>query len=513
MMNKTNSARLFTFCIAVIISLITALPSQSQDHPKYEFRGVWVASVANIDWPSAKNLTPEQQREEFRRIARSHHQRGLNALVVQVRPAADAFYDSPYEPWSEWLTGTQGKAPVPFYDPLQFMIDETHGLGMEFHAWINPYRAVQNSASQKLSANHIVNTQPNWIVTYGTKKLLNPGIPEVRAYNIKVIMDIVNRYDIDGIHFDDYFYPYPEPNLRFNDDAAFKTYGSAFTNRDDWRRDNISRFIKELGDSINASKPWVSYGISPFGVWRNKSKDPSGSDTRASIGTYDDLYADILLWLREGWIDYVAPQLYWDTEFSLAPYTTLLPWWAQHSYGRHLYIGQAAYRVNSNSGGWKNPNQLLAQKKLNRETPQVYGSIFFSSKSLTGNVRGVADNLAKSYYVRPALVPPLSWRSGNKPVDPINLTSETTAAGNVLVWQAPQASNEGQSARFYAVYRYMDTDIITTDRSANLISLVPGSLSRFTDTSAPGGVNVTYIVTTISKMRQESDGAIVYVSR
>jgi uncharacterized lipoprotein YddW (UPF0748 family) len=505
--------RFYAFAVAaltVIASLITN-PGQAQEHPKHEFRGVWVASVVNIDWPTRKNLTPEQQREEFRRLARAHHQRGLNALVVQVRPAADAFYDSPYEPWSEWLTGTQGRAPEPYYDPLEFMIAETHALGMEFHAWINPYRAVQNTSAQRISSTHISVTRPDWIVTYGNKKLLNPGLPEVQEYNIKVIMDIVNRYDVDGIHFDDYFYPYPEAGLRFNDDAAFERYGSLHASRDDWRRDNINHFILALRDSITQVKPWVNFGISPFGVWRNKSKDPRGSDTRASLGTYDDLYADVLLWLREGWIDYVAPQLYWDTEFSLASYNVLLPWWAENSYGRHLYIGHAAYRVDSNQGGWRQSNQLLNQKRMNRGTQQVHGSIYFSSKSLTSNLRGVPDNLAKTYYTNPALVPPLLWRNGTPTADPFDLNVAAGASGNLLTWVAPDFQGSTQEPRFYAVYRFSDNEVIGTDRSKNLVAIIPATLTRFTDTTARKGENCTYIVTTINKMRAESRGAEVYL--
>ncbi len=495
------------------VASILVLPASAQEHPKHEFRGVWVASVVNIDWPTRKNLTPEQQREEFRRLARAHRQRGLNALVVQVRPAADAFYNSPYEPWSEWLTGTQGKAPDPYYDPLEFMIAETHSLGMEFHAWINPYRAVQNSTAQKISSTHITATRPDWIVSYGIKKLLNPGLPEVHEYNIKVIMDIVNRYDVDGIHFDDYFYPYPEAGKRFDDDAAFERYGSSHASRDDWRRDNINRFILALSDSITQVKPWVSFGISPFGVWRNKSKDPKGSDTRASIGTYDDLYADVLLWLREGWIDYVAPQLYWDTEFSLASYNVLLPWWAENSYGRHLYIGQAAYRVDSNNGGWRNTNQLLTQKKMNRETQQVHGSIYFSSKSLMANLRGVPDNLAKTYYTTTALVPPLIWRNGIPSSDPFNLNVAIGASGNLITWVAPNYRGSAQEPRFYAIYRFSDNDVIGTNRSKNLVAVIPASMTNYTDTTAPKGENCTYIVTTINRMRAESRGAEVYLKK
>jgi uncharacterized lipoprotein YddW (UPF0748 family) len=492
------------------LSLSLSHPLFAQNHPKHEFRGVWVASVVNIDWPSQKNLSVEQQKAEFRRLAQSHRSRGLNALVVQIRPAADAFYASPYEPWSEWLTGTQGKAPSPYYDPLEFIIAETHALGMEFHAWINPYRAVQNTGVQKIAASHISVKKPDWIVPYGIKKVLNPGIPEVRAYIVKVVMDIVRRYDVDGIHFDDYFYPYPEPNRRFNDDAAFKKYGSGFANRDEWRRDNINQFIKTLSDSINATKPWVSFGISPFGVWRNKSKDPLGSDTRAGIATYDDLYADVLLWMKEGWIDYVAPQLYWDTEFSIASYNTLLPWWAQHSYGRHLYIGQATYRVDSNNGGWKNMDQLLIQKRMNRELPQVRGSIFYSSKSMMNNVKGVPERLSKTYYPGVALVPPLTWRKLDvKPVNVQNLRSTRSLSNVVLSWEKPVQSVKNRT-RFYAIYRFTDRDVITHQSGRHLIALVPSTATQFTDTIVLKE-NTSYLVTSVGLDRQESDGVSIFI--
>lgn len=506
----SHSSFLQTYLWGFVFFTAFTFSSFAQEHPKHEFRGVWVASVVNIDWPSQKNLTVEQQKAEFRRLAQSHRARGLNALVVQIRPAADAFYASPYEPWSEWLTGTQGKAPNPYYDPLEFMIAETHALGMEFHAWINPYRAVQNTGVQKISSSHISVKKPEWIVSYGIKKVLNPGIPEVRDYIVKVVMDIVRRYDVDGIHFDDYFYPYPEANQRFNDDAAFKKYGSAFSNRDDWRRDNINQFIKTLSDSINTTKPWVSFGISPFGVWRNKSKDPLGSDTRAFIGTYDDLYADVLLWMKEGWIDYVAPQLYWDTEFAIASYNTLLPWWAKHSYGRHLFIGHAAYRVDSNNGGWKNMDQLLIQKKMNRELPQVRGSIFYSSKSMMNNVKGVPDRLAKTYYPGIALVPPLNWRKlDQKPLDVQNVRYTRTLSNIVLNWDKP-AQTTGNSVRFYAIYRFSEQDVISNQRGMHLVGLVPSTTTQFIDT-VNLKENGIYLITSIGVDRQESDGKSIFV--
>ena len=279
----------------------------AQYSPNYEFRGVWVATVGNIDWPSKKTLSVEEQKEEFINLVEMHKRNGMNALIVQVRPAADALYSSSYEPWSEFLTGIQGQAPVPFYDPLTFMISETHKRGMEFHAWLNPYRAVFNMRTSSIASNHLTKTHPEWFLVYGDKKYFNPGLPQVRRHTVKVVEDLVKRYDIDGVHMDDYFYPYRIAGREFPDEKEYKRYGKGMS-KDEWRRSNCDSIIYELFNAIRTIKPKLRFGISPFGIWRNKSQDPMGSDTKGGQTNYDDLYADILLWLEKGWIDYVAPQ-------------------------------------------------------------------------------------------------------------------------------------------------------------------------------------------------------------
>jgi len=483
-----------------------------QSQPKYEFRGVWVATVLNIDWPSKKGLTPQQQRQEFKNLVQTHKKLGLNALVVQIRPSSDALYDSPYEPWSEWLTGTMGKAPAPYYDPLQFMINEAHEHGLEFHAWINPFRAIVNTKTQSVAQGHITRKRPEWIVPYGSKRLINPGIPEARAYIIRVVMDIVRRYDIDGIHFDDYFYPYPEPGLRFNDQATYQNERRGFNDLSAWRRDNINLFIKALSDSIRSQKPWISFGISPFGVWRNQSQDPEGSSTRAGITTYDDLYADVRLWLQKGWIDYVAPQLYWDTEFKLAPYNTIMPWWAKNTYGRHFYVGHAAYRISTDSGGWKNTKELLVQKELNRSTPTVNGSIFYSSSALIKNLRGVPELLAKTYYSNPAFVPPFSWISSPTPPSPSNIRTNRTKNGVLLQWTPPATIDFEMEPRFYVVYRFNGSEPVNFNNTKNVIATISGKTTSFLDQHAPSSTSVQYVVTSINRMRNESIGSRITVS-
>jgi uncharacterized lipoprotein YddW (UPF0748 family)/predicted transcriptional regulator len=378
-------------------------PATIAASPKYEFRAAWVASVDNIDWPSRKGLPVDSQKAEFVRLADMHKQNGMNALIVQIRPATDAFYPSPYEPWSEWLSGTQGKPPVPYYDPLQFMITETHNRGMEFHAWCNPYRAEFSIGRSSISPTHITRIHPEWFLDYDGKKYFDPGNKDVQAFVNNVIRDIVSRYDVDAIHFDDYFYPYRVPKKEFPDNASFEKYGAGM-NKDDWRRSNVDSIILMLSKSIREIKPNCQFGISPFGVWRNIDKDPDGSKTTAGQTNYDDLYADILLWLKNDWIDYVAPQLYWEFGHKAAPYEVLLEWWSRHTYGKNCYIGLGIYKAGTNQV-WRDRTLIPRQLEALRNTPNIQGAIYFSSKSFVNNPNGWSDSLRNNYYKEPAAVP------------------------------------------------------------------------------------------------------------
>ncbi|MDQ2753608.1 MAG: family 10 glycosylhydrolase [Bacteroidota bacterium] len=400
--------------------------------PKYEFRAVWIASVENIDWPSKKGLSVTEQKAEFIRILNMHQRNGLNAVIVQIRPVADALYQSTYEPWSEYLTGTQGMPPVPYYDPLQFMIEETHKRGMEFHAWLNPYRAVFNIYTSSVSPAHITRQHPDWFITYNKQKIFDPGNPAVIDYVSNIVKDIVTRYDVDGIHMDDYFYPYPAGGRDFPDERSYALYGKGI-NKKDWRRSNCDSIIKRIHETIIAAKPMIKFGISPFGVWRNQSKDSSGSNTHAGISNYDDLYADILLWLQKGWIDYAVPQLYWEIGHKLCDYQTLIDWWGEHSYGRQIFIGHALYRAGL-STAWRNKNELPQEVELTRETPNIYGSVYFSSKDFYRNQNGFNDSLREHYYKTPALIPPMSWIDTTAPATPVIIASkdDKTVMGNII---------------------------------------------------------------------------------
>lgn len=405
----------FILCVLVFNNVSFA---QNFKNPTFEFRGVWVASVNNCDWPSKKNLSTDSQKIEFINLIELHKKNGMNALIVQVRPAADALYNSPYEPWSEYLTGTQGVAPNPYYDPLTFMIEETHKRGMEFHAWLNPYRAVFNIKESSIAANHLTKTKPEWFVAYDGKKYFNPALQEVRDYFIKIITDIVTRYNVDGIHIDDYFYPYPAANKSdFPDDWYYKKMGNGLS-KADWRRSNCDSIIKQIWTTINSVPRRVKFGISPFGVWRNANVDVNGSNTQAGCSNYDNLYANITLWLKNGWMDYCVPQLYWHRKHPQCDFDTLLDWWNKNTFGRQLFIGHGLY-MTENIKAWKEKSELPNQIKNLRTCTATQGSIYFSSKTFKNNPNGWCDSLQQNYYSTPAIVPPMFWIDAEKPDAPI----------------------------------------------------------------------------------------------
>lgn len=365
-----------------------------------EMRGAWISTVSNLDWPSKASYgKADEQKAEYTKLLDELQAMGINAVFVQVRPSADALYRSELVPWSGFLTGTVGKDPG--YDPLQFMIEETHRRGMQFHAWFNPFRASTGSDASKLPANHVAKQHPEWIVKFDGKLYINPGIPEARAHIVDAIMEVVEHYDIDGVHLDDYFYPSGESaKAKFNDDATYKSYNANnIGDKGDWRRDNVNDLVRELDRKIHAVKPGVSFGISPFGVWRNKATDPTGSDTRAGITAYDSTYADVRTWIREGWIDYVAPQIYWSLTRKEARYDIIANWWAAEVRGTgvKLYIGHAPYKIGTPEIGWNTAQEIIDQLDYNRTIPEVNGSIFFSAKDLRKNPLGLIP-LLQSYY-------------------------------------------------------------------------------------------------------------------
>ena len=397
-LNGFSSKKLTTEDRKEIISILDSYKIENDNKiakERKEMRGIWVATVLNIDWPSKKGLSIESQKQEFIKILDNVKEWNMNAVFVQIKPVGDAFYPSKFSPWSEYLTGKQGENPG--YDPLKFMIEEAHKRNIEFHAWFNPYRLTMSGGIDKLSNDNIGKQRPDWTITYGGKLYLNPGIPEVNDYIVKSIMEVVENYDIDGVHMDDYFYPYKVKGEIYNDEEQYNKYGSNFLKVDDWRRDNVNKLIEKLYSSIKAEKKNVSFGISPFGVWRNISTDSvRGSNTKAGIQNYDDLYADILYWMKKNWIDYVAPQIYWNQGFKIAEYNTLVDWWSKYAKETktNLYIGQAAYRIKD----WEKDDELINQIKYNRNSEEVKGSIFFSYSSLVKNPKGILEKIKNDVY-------------------------------------------------------------------------------------------------------------------
>lgn len=487
------------FLALVTFLWIFSTSAFAQTSPKRELRAVWIATVANIDWPSSRSLSSPQQQQEFINLLDQFKNNGFNAVVVQVRPAADAFYNSTYEPWSEYLTGTQGMAPSPFYDPLAFMIEEAHKRGMEFHAWFNPYRATM-SLNTNVAPTHISRVRPQWMVTYDGRKYFDPGIPETREYVTHVITDVVKRYDIDAVHFDDYFYPYPVPNRDFNDASSYRQYGHGM-DKDDWRRANIDSLIAMVHRGIHDTKPWVKFGISPFGVWRNHDRDFEGSYTHGGQTNYDDLYADVLLWLRNGWIDYVAPQLYWEFGHRLVAYDVLVNWWAQHGYGRQVYIGHGVYRLGS-SAAWKNPNELPNQVAAARSLATVQGSIFYSAKSFAGNPFGIQDSLRTHLYKYPALRPVMSWIKYPVPEAPYFSDAFERPTGLEIHWADNDTSSLTQQ---YVLYRFEDKEAVNFNDASKMLAVVQQMNDpQFTDATYIKGKNYTYYITALNRLQNES---------
>ena len=439
-----RSALLGTMLLASGISCRSpAAAAQSSDvitpQPVREFRGAWVATVGNIDWPSQKGLSTTEQQAELTAILNRASQLKLNAVIFQVRPACDAMYASRIEPWSEYLTGTMGRAPQPFYDPLAFAIAEAHKRGLELHAWFNPYRARLLGAGTPAAPSHVSKVRPEMVRPYGKYLWLDPGEKQVQDYSLSVIMDVVKRYDVDGIHFDDYFYPYKEKDaagkeMDFPDDASWRRFGAGGKlSRDDWRRENVNRFVERVYISIKWAKPWVKFGVSPFGIWR-----PGNPPQIKGLDSYSELYADSRKWLANGWVDYLVPQLYWAIDPPDQSFPVLLKWWTQQNIrGRLLAPGLDTTKTGRGSAGgttdttrrsrgWK-PEEIVNQIRLTRQQPGTSGHIHWNMRALMRN-SALEDVLDRGVYQQPALMPALPWLGRSPPGRP-KLTAPRSAAG------------------------------------------------------------------------------------
>jgi uncharacterized lipoprotein YddW (UPF0748 family) len=496
------------FCLTFILFIGTTF---AQNLPKRECRGAWITTVSNLDWPLSKTLTTDAQKLQLIDILDKHKEAGLNAVFLQIRTNSDAFYPSDLAPWPDWLTGLQGRAPSPLYDPLAFAVAEAHKRGLEFHAWFNPYRAVSNVNTAVLADSHIAKKRPEWLLAFGNARILDPSIPDVRAHVTQVVMEVVRKYDIDGVHFDDFFYPYPSTGLSYNDDSTFTIHNRGFTDRGNWRRDNVDLLIKMVSDSIKSVKPYIKFGISPFGIWQNKSTaQPLGSAT-GGLESYSAIYCDSRKWVQQGWIDYVVPQLYWYIGFSVADYGVLLPWWTQNASNRHIYVGQGAYRIGADAN-W-NAGEMPRQLTLNRQNPTtIQGSIFFRTGNLTQNVLGIKDSLMQNFYRKPALLPTMSWKTKTTLPAPTNVNVSQNTEGVRLTWTRPSVgTTELSKIRGYVIYRFLDNEVTDVSKADAIQFITPTDTTFFIDKNinAVGRRQYTYVVTAFNRLYDERHAFVV----
>ena len=489
---KTAKYQTVILFMLILESLMCTAVAQN----KREFRGAWIQCVnGQFLGMSTENMqsTLTYQLDELQKD-------GVNAIIFQVRPECDALYRSSMEPWSRFLTGKQGEAPSPYWDPLKWMVEQCHKRGMEIHAWINPYRA-KTKTTKELANNHVAIQHPEWVFSYDGQFILNPAIPECRDYICKVVEDIVKGYDIDGLHIDDYFYPYPVAGQKIDDEKQYRANNNGIGNIGDWRRHNVNVFIQQLHKTISEAKPWVKFGVSPFGIYRNKKNSPIGSDTNG-LQNYDDLYADVLMWVNNGWIDYLVPQLYWEIGHKAADYETLIKWWNTHSSKRPLYIGEDIERTTK-IADLKNPNQnqMPAKYKLHKEMRNVQGTVLWYAKAAVDNIGNYGVMLRNVYWKYPALQPAMPFIDDKAPKKVRKMKVINTDDGKVLFWTAPKGKGWKDEAVKYVVYRFAEGEPIDLDNPANIVAVTGYT---FYNISKQG--KATYVVTALDRMSNESNG-------
>lgn len=490
---------LLFFCL-----FLSSILSVNAENPKREFRGAWLHVIGQSQW---RNKTVAQQKQYIEHQFELLQEAGCNAVIFQVRPTADALYISELEPWSQWLTGSRGKAPSPLWDPMQYAIDEAHKRGMEFHAWLNPYRVTSN-VKDVLPASHLANQQPHRFVKFNGQTFFDPAYQENRDFICEIVKDIVTRYDVDGIHIDDYFYPYPDGSgKKFNnDDASYAKFGNGM-NRNDWRRKNVDMLIEQLHSTIKEEKPWVRFGVSPFGIWRNKKNDPRGSQSNG-LQNYDDLYADVLLWAQKGWVDYLAPQLYWTLDLKVASSRHLAQWWNDNANGVDIYIGQDVQRTMSNADpGNNDSNELDTKVKLSRKLPNVKGNIWWHGYWVTENLKGVKDSLALKHQSTIAL-PPAYGDLRVKP-DKVKGLKLVKEKGKIyLTWDKAQVSGKpsAKDPIRYAVYQFFPDETVDIEDAEAIIAYTPHNTVLVEDASnGPSVQGSTFIVTAVDRLNRESE--------
>ncbi len=485
--------------LAVLMSMVTA------NAQKREFRGAWIQCV-NGQFQGlsrdAMQTTLVTQLDELQKD-------GVNAIIFQVRAECDALYPSKLEPWSRYLTGRQGLAPQPYWDPLAWMIDQCHKRGMELHAWINPYRAKTKGTTQ-LAATHVANTRPGSVFAYAEQLILDPASRENRDYICRVADDIVSRYDIDGFHIDDYFYPYPAPGEVIPDQEAFRRDARGLKNIGDWRRDNVNVFVKQLSETIHQRKPWVKFGISPFGIYRNQKSDPANGSATNGLQNYDDLYADVLLWVNNGWVDYCVPQLYWQIGHNAADYETLIKWWDKHASNRPLFIGEDVERtVKYPDPQNPNSNQMPAKFRLHRQMHHVDGTVLWYAKAVADNVGNYGSMLRSVYWKTPALQPLMPFIDDKSPKKPRKVKAVWTSDGYMLFWQKPKSKKWNDEVTKFVVYRFANGEKVNLADASKIIAVTADEMIKLPYDN--GKTKYQYVVTALDRLSNESKAKKVKV--
>ena len=479
----------------VAMMLLCAYPAKAQKAPKREFRGAWIQCVNE----QFQGLSKEEMQRTLSYQLDELAKDGVNAIIFQVRAECDALYDSPYELWSRFPTGRQGQNPG--WDPLAWMVSECHKRGMEIHAWINPYRA-KTKGTSALASNNIAVKHPERVFEYDGLYILNPALPENREYICKIADDIVRRYDIDGFHIDDYFYPYPIAGKAIPDAKEYNA-DSRGMSIGDWRRDNVNKFIEQLHDSIRQTKPWVKFGVSPFGIYRNARSSSIGSNTRG-LQNYDDLYADVLKWVNNGWIDYCVPQLYWQIGHKTADYETLIKWWNEHAGNRPLYIGEDVERTIKYADV-DNPstNQVAAKHKLHEQCKNVDGTVLWYAKAAVDNYDRYGVFLRNYYWKSPALQPLMPFIDDKAPKKPRKLKAHQNSTNLLLTWMAPKGNGWKDEAVKYVVYQFKPGESVDISDPSHIVSLT-NHQSLETVKPAESGKYI-YVVTALDRMSNESE--------
>ena len=491
---------LFRLLLLAVLFVGSVATMSAQKSAKREFRGAWIQCVNG----QFLGMGTRQMQQTLSYQLDELQKDGVNAIIFQVRPECDALYKSDLEPWSRFLTGQQGKAPSPYWDPLEWMVNECHKRGMELHAWINPYRA-KTKTTMALAQNHIAVQHPERAFNYDGQLILNPGQPENRKYICKVVQDIVRRYDIDGLHIDDYFYPYPVAGLPIPDDAEYAKYKNSINNRGDWRRYNVNLFIEQLYTAIKEVKPWVKFGVSPFGIYRNQRSDPKNGSATNGLQNYDDLYADVLLWVNKGWIDYCVPQIYWEIGNKAADYKTLITWWNRYAKNRPLFIGEDVERTVKYPDP-QNPNshQLPAKHRLHQQMNHVNGTVLWYAKAVVDNVGNYGSVLRTSYWKTPALPPLMPFLDDKSPKAAKKVKARWSAEGYHLTWKKPSGRKWGDQVNRYVVYRFEKGERIDLNNAEKIVAVTYDT--RYKLPYNGGHKGYTYVVTALDRVGNESKG-------